>query len=112
MQCGGWQIRGCKAFRLLDCIAIALGHRLGESGIIVTAIRLPEQLRGEELRIGAAEITRRGATEPLMDGIARVVAAPLLSRRFLEQSRERAHTIADHLRGYASRWESATGAQR
>lgn len=77
-----------------------LGRRLEEADIIVTAVRLPEELGGEGLRVGVAEITRRGAKEALMADVAEVLSDVLLGRRSPEGTRSRVHTIAGHLSDY------------
>ena len=73
---------------------------LGEANIIVTAIQLPAQLGGEGLRVGVAEITRRGADEPLMPDVAQAIADVLLSRQPPEQVRSRVRSVAAHLSSF------------
>lgn len=64
-----------------------LGRQLEDANIIVTAVRLPEQLGGHAIRIGVAEVTRCGADETTMTEIANILAEALFRRAPTEKTR-------------------------
>lgn len=68
--------------------ASILGAKLEEAGIVVSAVKLPSELGGAGLRLGAAEITRMGAIEKDMDDIAELIADVLLARRLSAKVRD------------------------
>jgi glycine hydroxymethyltransferase len=81
--------------------AEGLGRRLEEANVIVTSIRLPEKLGGSGLRVGVAEVTRRGADEALMDEIAQILSDVLLSRQTTNQVRAQVETLTtEHLQDF------------
>jgi glycine hydroxymethyltransferase len=80
--------------------AEGLGRRLEEANVIVTSIRLPETLGGSGLRVGVAEVTRRGADEALMDEIAQILSDILLSRQSTNQVRAQVEVLTKHLQGF------------
>lgn len=61
--------------------AEVLGAELEEAGIIVSTVKLPPELGYAGLRLGLAEITRLGAIEKDMDGIAELITDVLLALR-------------------------------
>ena len=87
--------------------ASELGHLLESANIIVTAIRLPEELGGEGLRLGVAELTRRGADEASMIRIAELVGDVLLKRQSAEGARGPVSALAAQLSGFRFCRESA-----
>jgi glycine hydroxymethyltransferase len=84
-----------------------LGQRLEEMDIIVSAIALPHEWGRHGLRLGVAEITRRGADEPLMAEVGAVLADVLFNRRAPEQCRSQVGAIAEQLQGYCFTWDRA-----
>lgn len=58
-----------------------LGLLLEEAGIIVSPVTLPDTLGGAGLRLGAQEITRRGAAEEDMPHIAELIADVIARRK-------------------------------
>jgi glycine/serine hydroxymethyltransferase len=80
--------------------AEVLGRRLEEANIVVTEVRLPEELGGSGLRVGVAEVTRRGADQALMDDIAEVLSSVLLDRQSVRQVKGQVQTLAERLQGF------------
>jgi glycine hydroxymethyltransferase len=65
-----------------------IGRRLENANIIVNAVRLPEQLGGQALRIGVSEITRNGAVESIMEEVANILAFAIFERASLVKIRD------------------------
>ncbi|NLE45277.1 MAG: serine hydroxymethyltransferase [Chloroflexi bacterium] len=90
--------------------AESLGHALEEANVIVTAVCLPDELGGAGLRLGTAEITRRGMDESPMASVAATIADVLLHRRPPDRVKARVSLIAQQFPGYRYTLESALGA--
>jgi glycine hydroxymethyltransferase len=85
-----------------------LGHRLEEANAIVTAVRLPQELGGAGLRVGVAEVTRRGADETLMDEIAQVLANVLLRHQPITHVKAQVESLSKHLQALRFTLEDLT----
>ena len=90
----------------------ALARHLEEADIIVTDIRLPTQLGGRGLRLGVAEVTRRGAGVSTMHSVAELVGDLLLARRSQERIRSDVNDIAATLSDWRFTWRDATAVDR
>ena len=83
--------------------ARVVGERLEQAGIVTTATRLPTALGDAGIRLGLAELTRRGAVPDEMPSIAGLIADVVAERRTPDAVRARTRDMAAGYRhiGYA-----------
>jgi glycine hydroxymethyltransferase len=70
-----------------------IANRLEQADIITTATSLPEVLGTQGIRLGVQEITRRGAIEPDMQTVARLLALVILNKNEPSAIAEKVHTF-------------------
>ena len=91
---GRWPRARLHRSRTRSCCQVApfgsareVGERLEAAGIVTTATRLPSALGDAGIRLGLAELTRRGAAPDDMPAIAELIADVIARRRAPEAVR-------------------------